>query len=117
MKLLDKRHVGETHFLPAPVRTDQQSRPAEGTKWKFNVIIRLSAGGFLDSPSRLNEQARRSNKIPQFYPAKFLDSSCSAASGAHTQVNTKELISLEGFVLATTSSFDLDGTATFAFDD
>lgn len=51
MKLLDQRHGGEMHFLSTPVRTDQQSRPAEGAKWKCNVIISLSAGGFLDSPS------------------------------------------------------------------
>lgn len=54
VKRLDKRHVGEMHFLSTPVRTDQRARPAEGTKWKFNVIIRLSAGGFLDSPSSEN---------------------------------------------------------------
>lgn len=67
MRLLDKRHVGEMHFLSAPIRSDQQSRPAEGTKWKFNVIIRLSAGGFLDSPSSRNTGQRSSHKLIKFH--------------------------------------------------
>lgn len=63
-----------TNSLSTPVRSGQQSRPAERTKWNFNVIIRLSAGGPLDSPSCGNTwiivQSGRKKKVVM-HPSNF----------------------------------------------
>lgn len=122
MKLLDKRHVGEMLFLSTPIKADQQSRPAEGTKWKFNVVIRLSAGGFLDSPYCGNtplivqcggkKAPTHQKNLNIQLNSIFKLFSCIG----HTQTNTNSLILL-GFYFAGTSSFDLDGTAIFAVNE